>query len=321
MQKGDKMIRDIIFLIIGFILLIKGADLFVEGSSSVAKLLKVPTIIIGLTIVAMGTSAPEAAVSISAALKGQNAIAIANVVGSNIFNLLIVGGVCAVITPIIVKKSIIKREYPFSIIISILLLFFISDFIFGNNNITLGRLEGLILLVLFVLFIIYMVVSAIKNREELDEDFIVLSPTKSILYILLGLLGVIYGGDAVVDSASSIASSLGLSANLIGLTIIALGTSLPELVTSIVAARKGDSDMALGNIIGSNIFNILLILGMASFIHPIAVSMESVFDLIILCIVSIITYFFCISKDKISKKEGFVMILMYLIYMIYIINR
>ena len=321
MQKGDKMIRDIIFLIIGFILLIKGADLFVEGSSSVAKLLKVPTIIIGLTIVAMGTSAPEAAVSISAALKGQNAIAIANVIGSNIFNLLVVGGVCAVITPIIVKKSIIKREYPFSIIISILLLFFISDFIFGNNNITLGRFEGLILLVLFILFLIYMVVSAIKNREELDGDFIVLSPIKSVLYILLGLVGVIYGGDVVVDSASSIASSLGLSANLIGLTIIALGTSLPELVTSIVAARKGDSDMALGNIIGSNIFNILLILGMASFIHPIAVSMESVFDLIMLCIVSIITYFFCISKDKISKKEGFVMIFMYLIYMIYIINR
>jgi len=315
------MITDIILLIVGFILLIKGADIFVDGSSSVAKILKVPTIIIGLTIVAMGTSAPEAAVSISAAIKGENAIAIANVVGSNIFNLLVVGGMCAVITPIIVKKSLIKGEYPFSIIISIILLFFISDFLFGKSSITLGRIEGIMLVALFILFLLYMVISAIKNREGLDEDFIMMSPIKSILYIVLGLIGVIFGGDIVVDSASSIATTMGLSQNLIGLTIIALGTSLPELVTSVVAARKGDSDMALGNIIGSNIFNILLILGVASAIHPIAVTMESVFDLIILCIVSIITYFFCISKEKISRKEGIFMLIMYTIYMVYICIR
>lgn len=315
------MIKDFIILFLGFLFLIKGADFLVDGASSIAKLLKVPTIIIGLTIVAMGTSAPEAAVSISAAIKGENAIAIANVIGSNIFNLLIVGGVCALITPIRVKKSLIKGEYPFSILISILLLFFISDFIFGKDIITLGKIEGIVLLILFVLFLIYMIISAIKNKETLEEDFKTLSPLMSILYIIIGLIGVIWGGDMVVDGASSIAAAMGLSANLIGLTIIALGTSLPELVTSMVAAKKGDSDMALGNIIGSNIFNILLILGMASAIQPIVVTMESVIDLIVLCIVSIITYFFCISKTDINKKEGFIMIVMYIIYMTYICIR
>lgn len=315
------MIFNIILLLIGFILLIKGADLFVEGSSSIAKILKVPTMIIGLTIVAMGTSAPEAAVSITASLKGQNAIAISNVIGSNIFNLLVVGGVCAMIKPLHVKLSLLKKEFPFSIISGVLVLFICSDFLFGKKTLAIGRLDGIILLVLFIMFLIWMVISALKSRDELEEEIPNLSAMKSIIFIVIGLAGVIFGGDLVVDSATYIALALGLSQTLIGLTIIALGTSLPELVTSVVAAKKGESDMALGNIIGSNIFNLLLILGLAGSICPIGVTLESIYDLLLLSIFNIITFLFCTKSRDITKKEGFFMVILYAVYMVYICIR
>ena len=227
---------DFLLLLVGFVLLIKGADYFVEGSSSLAKIMKIPAVIIGLTIVAMGTSAPEASVSINAALAGNNDIAISNVIGSNIFNGMVVVGVCAIMQKFAVNLEIAKRDLPINILISILLCFMIAD---GN----LSRLEGIILLIGMVIFIGLMVMSALKNREE-GDDIKTLSLPLSLVYIVGGLIAVVFGGDLVVDSATAIATMFGLSQNFIGLTIVAVGTSLPELVTSIVATRKGESGYA-----------------------------------------------------------------------------
>ena len=294
-----------ILLILGFILLIKGADLFVDGSSSIARLLRIPAAVIGLTIVAFGTSAPELSVSCSAALAGQNEIAISNVLGSNIFNLMVVTGACAAISAIPVNEGILKREFPFSIVAAALLLIF-SLFGFGRLNI--GRLEGLTLLVLFVLFV----------EDPMEE---VLSPLKSIVFVVIGCIMIIYGGNFVVDSASEIAAYFGLSETLIGLTVVAFGTSLPELVTSIVASRQGENDLAIGNVVGSNIFNILMILGISTSIHPVALQPSAVYDCIILMVFSILVLFFCWSKKRLARGEGIFMIILYAIYTVYIIMR
>ena len=309
-----------ILLILGFILLIKGADLFVDGSSSIARLLRIPAAVIGLTIVAFGTSAPELSVSCSAALAGQNEIAISNVLGSNIFNLMVVTGACAAISAIPVNEGILKREFPFSIVAAALLLIF-SLFGFGRLNI--GRLEGLTLLVLFVLFVAIQVRDALKSRSENAEDPMeeVLSPLKSIVFVIIGCIMIIYGGNFVVDSASEIAANFGLSETLIGLTVVAFGTSLPELVTSIVASRKGENDLAIGNVVGSNIFNILMILGISTSIHPVALQPSAVYDCIILMIFSILVLFFCWSKKQLSRGEGIFMLILYAIYTVYIIMR
>lgn len=302
------------FLIVGFILLIKGADFFVEGSSSVAKLLKIPPVIVGLTIVAMGTSAPETAVSISAGLQGNNEIALSNIVGSNIFNLLIVVGVCAVIKPFVADHSIMKRDYPLTILISAFLWFFARD---GQ----LSKMEGLLFMAAFFTYIGYMIYTSLKNRSQVDVPADTHSPAKSIVFILLGLAGVIIGGDWVVKGASAVALNFGLSQNLIGLTIVAIGTSLPELVTSIVAARKGESGLALGNVIGSNIFNVLFILGFSVFLTPIAVGAESVIDMIIL-LASTVFMFILVKKNKqVTRTQGFLSIVLYIAYTAYIILR
>lgn len=304
-----------VLLIVGFVLLVKGADYFVEGCSSVAKILKVPSIIIGLTIVAFGTSAPEAAVSITAALTGNNDIAIGNVIGSNIFNLLVVVGVCGLILPMGIDKGILKKEFPFSIVVAAVLLAMIG---FDHQ---VGRIDGLILLVFFACFLGWMIHSALTGREEASEEYKVLTPLRSAVYILCGLAAVVLGGDCVVKSASSIAESFGLSQNLIALTIVALGTSLPELVTSIVASRKGENGLALGNVVGSNIFNLLLILGASSAISPVTVQFESVIDLSVLIVFSLITWVLARGKYKIGRVDGGVMLAMYLGYMVYIILR
>ena len=304
-----------VLLIIGFVLLVKGADFFVEGCSSVAKLLRVPSIIIGLTIVAFGTSAPEAAVSITAALTGNNDIAIGNVIGSNIFNLLVVVGACALILPMPIDRGILKKEFPFSIIVALLLMALVG---FDRQ---VGRVDGLLLLVVFAGFLGWMIHSALTSRDVEEEEFKVMSPLKSTVYILGGLAAVVLGGDLVVKSASSIAEAFGLSQNLIALTIVALGTSLPELVTSIVASRKGENGLALGNVVGSNIFNILLILGASSAISPVAVSFESVIDLFLLVIFSAITWIFARRKFEIGRIEGACMMAMYLGFTAYIIMR
>ncbi len=304
-----------VWLILGFVLLIKGADLFVDGSSSVARIFKVPAVIIGLTIVAMGTSAPETAVSISAAVRGQNEIALSNVIGSNIFNLLVVVGICAAIKPVIPAKEIIRRDLPISLLCAVLLLV-------ASLNLALGRIEGIVLLLGFVIYIGYLVYTARKKpAADTEENVRKMSPLKSALFILIGIAGIVLGGQLVVNSASDIAASFGLSQTLIGLTIVAVGTSLPELVTSIVASRKGENGLALGNAIGSNIFNILLVMGLSTVISPIGVNMQSVWDLVVLIAMSAVILVYLLIRKKLDWPFGLLMVLTYIGYMAYIIQR
>lgn len=303
-----------LLLLVGFVLLIKGADMFVDGSSAIARILRVPSVIIGLTIVAMGTSAPEAAVSITAGLNGNNDIALSNVIGSNIFNLMVVVGVCALMKKFNVDKTILKRDYPISIAATILLFVFMID-------LKLARWEGLILLICMAGYIVLTIRDALRNRTEMTEEDKKESLLKSIIFMVVGIAAVVFGGDLVVDNACLIAGAWGLSENLIGLTIVAIGTSLPELVTSIVAAKKGESGLALGNVIGSNIFNILFILGMSSGLHVIAVSMESIYDMIILFICTAVVFTYCKLKGNMGKGIGAVSVLIYVVYTAYIIMR
>lgn len=314
-----EMVIAVVLLVIGFVLLIKGADFFVDGSSSVAKRLRIPSMIIGLTIVAMGTSLPECAVSVTASLSNNNSLAVSNAIGSNIFNLIVVCGMCSLFAPLVVQVETLKKEFPFSVICALLLL------VFGFMGMNLGRVEGLIMLAIFVVYLVMMVISAMKARSEVEEnpeeETELLPVWKCILFIIGGAFAIKFGGDFVVNGASTIAAGFGLSQTLIGLTIVAMGTSLPELVTSIVAAKKNEVDMAVGNVVGSNIFNILLVLGIASAISPIAFLMENVIDIIILVVMSVIVWLFGWSKQKIERKEGVTMLLSYVAYMIYICVR
>ena len=303
-----------ILLIIGFFLLVKGADYFVEGSSAIARLLKVPSVVIGLTIVAMGTSAPEAAVSITAGLAGSNELALSNVIGSNLFNLVLIVGICALIKPFIVDQSIMKRDFPIAILSSVLLLFFIRDDY-------LSRVEGLILLLLMAAYLVMTVISAIRNPIIINDMERSLPMHTSLIYIGLGLAAIIIGGDLVVDNACRIAAAFGLSETLIGLTIVAIGTSLPELVTSITASRKGESGLALGNVVGSNIFNIMFILGMSSTVHPIASDAAAFTDILILIALTLIIYIFCKLRGQMGRFMGAACAAAYLIYSVYIVLR
>ena len=312
------MILSIILLVVGFVCLIKGADFFVDGASRLALKFKVPSLIIGMTIVAMGTSAPECAVSISASVAGNNGMAISNVIGSNMFNLLVVCGICAVLAPLAVNKSTIKKDFPFAIIVGLILLGL------GSWGMGVNRIEGIIMLVIFAIFIWNMISTAKKNKEETDmtDDVpVAFSWVKVLLSIGGGLVAIVLGGQLVVNSAEVIAAGFGLSENLIGLTVCAIGTSLPELVTSIVAARKGEVDMAIGNVIGSNIFNILLVLALASAISPVAMTMENVIDLIILTAISVMMLVMIIPKKQLNRICGGVCVAVYVIYMVYICMR
>ncbi|MBQ8927901.1 MAG: calcium/sodium antiporter [Oscillospiraceae bacterium] len=313
-------VLQLLLLVLGFVLLVKGADFFVDGSSSVAKMLKVPSLIIGLTIVAMGTSLPECSVSVSASLHDQNALAISNAVGSNMFNLLVVCGVCSLFCPLAVQRSTLLREYPLSVGVAALLL------VFGLTGMSVGRPEGFLLVVLFAAFIVWMVLSALRSRKEAadtapEEEYKILPVWKCIVFIVGGAAAIIFGGNLVVDSASYIAAFFGLSENLIGLTVVAFGTSLPELVTSAVAARKKEVDMALGNVIGSNLFNILMVLGIAGAISPLAFTMENAVDLIALIAMSILVWVYCWTGKKLVRWQGITMLLIYAGYMVYICMR
>lgn len=322
----------VFLLILGLIFLVKGADLFVEGSSSIAKRLKVPSIIIGLTIVAMGTSLPEAAVSVTASIANNNTLAISNVTGSNIFNLMAVIGLCALMAPVKVQQDTIKRDLPLSVLCGGLLLGmgYVDQFM-GYQEMRLGHLDGLILLACFALFLFVMVRSALTARRngqpamnesiEEAEQATYLPVGKCIVFIVIGIVGIILGGNWVVDSASTIATAAGMSPTLVGLTIVSIGTSLPELVTSIVAARKKEVDMALGNAIGSNIFNILMVLGVAGAISPIAYLKENMIDLMVFGAFSVIVWLFTFTRKDINKLEGAAMLALYLAYMVYIIMR
>ncbi|MGL6104897.1 calcium/sodium antiporter [Romboutsia sp.] len=316
-----------IMLFVGFLFLIKGADLFVEGSSSIAKKFNVPAMIIGLTIVAMGTSAPEASVSITSSLIGQNDMSVANIVGSNFFNILIVLGVSSLIATLPVSVGTIKKDTPFLILTSLLMLVFAID-------LSITRVEGFLLLSGFTYFIVSTIKNAKKSTEELphldmeaaiDSDVIVvkdISMSKTITVSVIGIVGIVFGGDLVVKSASSIASSLGMSTNLIGLTIVAVGTSLPEFVTSVMAVRKGENDIAIGNVIGSNIFNILFILGLASTISPITtMSIVAIIDIIFMIFSTVLLYLFMKKQNSITKVHGIIFIVIYFAYMTYTVIR
>ena len=304
-----------ILLIVGFILLIKGADMFVDGSSAAAKMLKVSPLIIGMTIVAMGTSLPETSVSISAAIAGKNELAISNVVGSNIFNLMVVCGMCAVMCPLKIDGVSLKRDFPFSIAIAGLLM------LLGGFGSSVGHIDGIILLVLFAGFLAIMIHTARKQDVEPEEEYKAMPVWKLIVFIIVGIAAIVIGGKMVVSGASDIAAAFGMSDNLIGMTIVACGTSLPELVTSIVAARKNEVDMALGNVIGSNIFNILFVLGTASAICPVAFTTENLIDSAVLILMSGLVLLFCFRKKLVVRWQGAAMLLLYAGYVAYIINR
>lgn len=299
-------------LVLGFVLLIKGADYFVEASSSVARTLRVPSIIIGLTVVAFGTSTPELAVSTAASLAGNNEIAVGNVIGSNIFNLLVVLGACGAIHPFAVQ---LRWDYIMSVLTGVILFFLI----FSDHLVS--RADAFLLLALFVVFVGITIYDALRNRTQAAEEVELLSPVRTVVYIVGGIAAIVCGGNLVVDSASRIARSFGMSQTLVGLTIVALGTSLPELVTSVVASRKGENGLALGNVIGSNIFNILMVLGLSSAVNPIPVQGSAVIDTACFIVFCLITWLFCRSKGRIGRAEGFIMLGIYAAYLVYITLR
>ncbi|MDU3405753.1 calcium/sodium antiporter [Clostridium sp.] len=315
-----------LILIIGFILLIKGADIFVDGAAKIAKKFGIPSITVGLTIVSLGTSAPELSVSLIASFEGNNGITIGNVLGSNIFNTLMVLGVTAIIMPIVIKKNSVIKDYIINIVVSIVLLVLTFGRVLLNKEAALTRISGIILLILCIIYTLYLIKSAKSRKEEEDfeeeEDIKILS---CIIKIILGIIGIIAGGNLVVSSASDIAYSFGLSDKLVGLTIVAVGTSLPELVTTMIASIKGENDIAIGNVLGSNIFNILLILGVSSSINAIPISSSLLIDILFLIVISIILGIFMFKgkkdKLKLDKLEGLILVLLYIGYMIYIISR
>ena len=275
------IIIQVVLLIVGFVFLIKGSDFFVDGASSIASILKVPTVLVGLTIVALGTSAPEAAVSITSSITGSNAMAVSNVIGSNLFNMLMVIGIAALLSELLMEKEVLNFDLPF--LVGITLLW--AAFIIIGWDIT--NIEGVALLVIMILYIIYLIYNARKSGTMGVVDEPELSLPKSIIFMIIGLAGIVLGGDLVVDSASSIAIALGMSETLVGLTIVAIGTSLPELVTSLTALKKGENQLVIGNVIGSNIFNILFVLGASSAISRIPLDSSMLIDVIFMIFVTV----------------------------------
>lgn len=301
---------NLVILLIGFIMLIKGSDIFVESSSDIAKKFNIPSIIIGMTIVAMGTSAPELSVSINSALAGLNDMSIANVVGSNIFNILIALGICSFL-----GKLKIDNYKDVLLLLAICIELFVLTI-----DKMLGVIDGAILLITFTSYIISMIKKAKNNTKEENSD-----KQKSLfITILLGVLGlicIVWGGDLVVNSASAIAIKLGMSENLVGLTIVAVGTSLPEFVTSVIATKKGELEIAVGNIIGSNVFNILLILGVASLISPMIVSVVAICDVMFMVFTVALFIFLTVKEKELNKRSGILLIMMYVVYLIITIIR
>ncbi|WP_294360780.1 calcium/sodium antiporter [uncultured Clostridium sp.] len=313
-----------IILIIGFVLLIKGADYFVDGSSAIAKKVGIPSVIVGLTLVSLGTSAPELAVSVISSIQGNNDITLGNVIGSNLFNSLVVLGVSAMIVPLVIKKKDTKRDFSVNIFSTILVVVLtLVGFLLGGK--VISRLDGIILLICTLIYMVILIFqSKGNNSEDISEIEDIKLSTKIILSII-GVAGITIGGQLVVNSSKEIATTFGISDKLIGLTIVAIGTSLPELVTSVVAILKGEDDIALGNILGSNTFNLLLILGTASAINPIKVSTSLFIDLAVLLVVTLFigALVFINKKEEktISRKEGFLLIMVYIVYTVYVIIR
>lgn len=305
----------IILLIVGFILLIKGSDFFVDGSSNIASILKIPSLIVGLTIVAFGTSAPEAAVSITSALAGSNELAVSNVIGSNLFNILLIIGLCALLNELKIGRDVLDKDMPFLVVITLILSAFI---LIGWN---LSRIEGVILFAILIGYLIYLIRSAKNSKESEKVDKVEMSVIRSIIYIVGGVAGIVIGANFVVRSASYIAITLGMSETLVGLTIVAMGTSLPELVTSLTALKKNENQIVIGNVIGSNIFNILFVLGASSAITPILINQNMLLDIVLLAGVTILCLIFGKTQNKFDRKEGVIFIALFIGYMAFAIIR
>ena len=309
------IILQFVLLIVGFVFLIKGSDFFVDGASSIASLLKIPTVIVGLTIVAFGTSAPEAAVSITSAITGNNAMAVSNVIGSNLFNILMVIGISALLGELLMEKDVLNKDLPFLVGITVLFAAFI---IIGWN---VSQIEGIILLIILIAYVAHL----IKSAKKSDNANVVEKPKftlpYSILFIIIGLAGIVIGGDLVVNSASDIAIAFGMSETLVGLTIVAIGTSLPELVTSLTALKKGENQLVIGNVIGSNIFNILFVLGASSVITAISLDSSMLIDVTFMVFVTVLCFIFGKTQDKFDRKEGAILVALFIAYMIFAILR
>ena len=325
----------VILLLVGFVLLVKGADFFVDGASNIARYLKISSLIIGLTVVAFGTSLPEAAVSISGVIQGIDDVSFGNIIGSNILNLLLILGVSALILPVVVNEEILKRDLPISILAAIIIIP-MYYFLHENGSSALVRFEGLILILLLAGFMFLMFKSANKTRNDIinsstlqdsnkskptEIEAPTMSKSKSIVLVLIGLIGIVAGGIMVTNGAKEIALFFGMSEWLVGLTIVSVGTSLPELVTSITAAMKKENDIAVGNVVGSNIFNLLFILGFSSLVSPVKINSTAIFDLFFLVVISIIVLIFAFRERKLGRVEGGFLTLMYLGYLVYIIIR
>ena len=332
---APKLLILLAFMVVGVFFLVKFCDLFVGAASSIAKKLKIAPMIIGLTVVAMGTSCPELAVSVSDSISclvnGGNAnVAIGNVVGSNICNILLVLGLSIVFTPIIVKKSSLKKEFPFLLGISLLLVLFVIIAGAATGTYQVDRWMGIVFVVLMVAYLIFLVIDAKRhpNEEENQEEIKDMKMWKSILFVVLGATGIAAGGEFVVFGAKGLAvtgaTAMGINHDLaealVGLTIVAVGTSLPELVTSVVAARKGENDIALGNVVGSNIFNILFVLGISATVNPLTTGKQIIVDLIVMMTVTLLLFGFALTK-KLNRKMGFVFLAIYVLYLTYLILR
>ena len=318
------MILNILILIVSVAMIVFGADLLTDGASNIARRLHVPELLIGLTVVAFGTSMPEMVVSVISGLEGKPELAIGNVVGSNLANTLVILGATALICPITISKQAIGKDIPWSIIAALLLLISASGaFINGDVNNEITRQSGLMMLCVFAIFLYYTILTAMSERKKEDEkteEQIPQAPVwKILLFVALGLTGLLWGGQLFVDSASSLAFMMGWSESLVGLTIVALGTSAPELATSIVAALKNKSGLAIGNAVGSNIFNILLILGVSSTVTPLKMGNITYIDLLMQFGCSILLWVFARTDFKLTRKEGITMLLIYFSYMTYLI--
>ena len=305
------LVIDLMWLAVGFVLLVKGADWFVDGSASLASKLGIPQLVIGLTVVAMGTSAPEAAVSISSALAGNAGITIGNVVGSNILNVLVILGLSSVIVSIAVAKQCIYIDTPVMIGISVLLL------ILGLDGV-ITLVDGIILLVVFVSYLSYLFIFSRKNKND-EEEIKIMSVPKSLIFAVLGLAMIVFGSDRTVEGATGVAKAIGISDRIIGLTVVALGTSLPELFTSVMAARKGNADIAIGNIVGSNVFNILFVVGISSVIINVPFEERFIVDMSVAIAASLLLFLFCAKGKKLKRLHGVIMLLGYAAYFVYLL--
>ena len=307
-----KLLLAVILLVLGFVMLIKGADWFVDGAAGIAARFGIPQLVIGLTIVAMGTSAPEAAVSITAATTGNAGITIGNVIGSNILNVLLILGVTAAITTVAVQKSTVKWEMPFMHVITIVLA------VLGFTNGEIVLWEGIVLWALFLVYLGYLFRMA-KNGSAEEEEEEMLPLWKQLLMLVIGIVCIVFGSDLTVDNATIIAEAIGMDDRLIGLTIVAFGTSLPELVTSITAAKKGKADIAIGNIVGSNIFNILFVVGTTALITPVAFKMGFLIDSAVALAAGLLLWFGVMKEQKLKRPLGIVMLVVYAVYFVYLL--